>query len=323
MYPFDQWYPVFESRKLRRRPAALRRFGADLVLWRDAGGAAVCMPDRCPHRGASLAAGRVRDGELECPWHGMRFASGGACTLVPCSGRGARIPAGLEAPPLPVRERHGLVWLWWGERREALPDLPWFAELPADLSRTADCSFELPYAWDRMMETNLDLHHVPIAHRRSTPGVGTLLDPYEVRVEGDCVRSAGNLRKDDGRSVEESPGFAFRAAARLPGLVLLEFGEKLQLLVGTTPVEDERSWIFARYYQRYTGLPVLRKLVSWAAIQYDLRVVQREDWRVWSGLHERHFDRRAFRLIPADGMIIEFFRLLEHAQEQPARVRSA
>ena len=31
----NQWYPVYESRRLRKRPVALQRMGERLVLWRD------------------------------------------------------------------------------------------------------------------------------------------------------------------------------------------------------------------------------------------------------------------------------------------------
>ena len=31
----NQWYPVYESRRLRKRSVALQRLGERLVLWRD------------------------------------------------------------------------------------------------------------------------------------------------------------------------------------------------------------------------------------------------------------------------------------------------
>ena len=33
-----------------------------------------CLANTCIHRGASLADGKVRDGEVQCPYHGWRFA---------------------------------------------------------------------------------------------------------------------------------------------------------------------------------------------------------------------------------------------------------
>ena len=40
----NQWYPIFDSSKLKRRkPVGIMRLGERLVLWRDSSGAAVCM----------------------------------------------------------------------------------------------------------------------------------------------------------------------------------------------------------------------------------------------------------------------------------------
>jgi phenylpropionate dioxygenase-like ring-hydroxylating dioxygenase large terminal subunit len=62
--------------------------------------------DRCPHRNAALSEGRVRDGALECPYHGWRFARDGACVLTP----GAAEPARHGAEALPTEAHAGLVW---------------------------------------------------------------------------------------------------------------------------------------------------------------------------------------------------------------------
>ncbi len=59
------------------RLAAVPVDGRRLVVWRAADGALRVWEDRCPHRGAALSAGRVRDGELVCAKHGWRFDASG------------------------------------------------------------------------------------------------------------------------------------------------------------------------------------------------------------------------------------------------------
>ena len=59
----NQWYPLLEARKLRRKPVGVTRMGEAFVLWRDGAGRAVCMRDRCPHRGVALSRGKVADGQ--------------------------------------------------------------------------------------------------------------------------------------------------------------------------------------------------------------------------------------------------------------------
>ena len=71
------------------------RLEANVAAIRDAGGEAVALADRCPHRFAPLSRGRVVDDTLECPYHGLRFGAHGHCVFNP-HGDG-RVPA--RAPP--------------------------------------------------------------------------------------------------------------------------------------------------------------------------------------------------------------------------------
>jgi phenylpropionate dioxygenase-like ring-hydroxylating dioxygenase large terminal subunit len=290
----NRWYPVLESAKLRQPPVGVKRMGRKLVLWRDAEGRPVAMPSACPHRGAALENGRVVNGQLACPWHGFRFDGGGQCRLMPCEGADARIPHTLQLPVYPLREAHGLIWLWWGEERRQYPEVPFFENLSSD-RKTAQASYVLPYHYTRMMETNLDLHHTPFVHGSVIPGLGTRVDPYEARVEGDRILTRGELRKEGAAS-----GMPFRADALLPCLVLIELTPKLRLVVASTPVDDGHTWLWFRYYQDYTALPLLRKLLSWVAVQSELRIVQPQDWRVFRTLPEGTIDDVPYHFVRAD-----------------------
>ncbi|MBM4197075.1 MAG: Rieske 2Fe-2S domain-containing protein [Gammaproteobacteria bacterium] len=66
------WHVVDTRRAVGAQPRRYRIDGNDIVFWRD-GTELRAAPDACPHLGASLSAGCVRDGELVCPWHGMRL----------------------------------------------------------------------------------------------------------------------------------------------------------------------------------------------------------------------------------------------------------
>ncbi len=76
-----------------------------LVVFRGEAGPVVLL-DSCPHRNVALSGGRLRGAEIECPYHGWRFAGDGRCTLTP----GAAAPAGLRAKTLPALEQAGLIW---------------------------------------------------------------------------------------------------------------------------------------------------------------------------------------------------------------------
>ena len=46
-----------------------------MVLYRDGNGAVAALEDFCPHRGAPLSLGFVRDGQLVCGYHGLTMAA--------------------------------------------------------------------------------------------------------------------------------------------------------------------------------------------------------------------------------------------------------
>ncbi|WP_425161602.1 Rieske 2Fe-2S domain-containing protein, partial [Candidatus Binatus sp.] len=78
------WYPIAASGGVvKRKPIGIKRLGQALVLWRADDGRVICVPDRCSHRAAALSAGKIRDGCLECPYHGLRFDASGQCVLIP------------------------------------------------------------------------------------------------------------------------------------------------------------------------------------------------------------------------------------------------
>ena len=58
----------------------------------------------CPHAGQSLAAGRLRNGEISCPLHGARFdVRTGACTRGPSQAPLQTYPVLIEAGKLCVQ----------------------------------------------------------------------------------------------------------------------------------------------------------------------------------------------------------------------------
>ncbi|HYD50683.1 MAG TPA: DUF5914 domain-containing protein, partial [Terriglobales bacterium] len=80
--PGGGWYVLDATRAIGDRPRRLWVCGQRLVVWR-AGGAVHAAPDRCPHMGAELSRGCVRDGRLICPWHGLALGPDGHGTWRP------------------------------------------------------------------------------------------------------------------------------------------------------------------------------------------------------------------------------------------------
>ncbi len=184
----DCWYAILESSEVRQgRPLGVTRMGVRLVLWRDRTGGVQCLADKCVHRGVSLSTGKVLEDNVQCPFHGFEFDGTGACRTMPADGRAAAIPPKYAAPSYVVKEAHGLVWLWWGEKRASYPKPPFFENLDDSFSwKTVKSLWATHYS--RAIENQLDVAHVPFVHR-STIGRGgrTLVNGPGCRLEGDSL----------------------------------------------------------------------------------------------------------------------------------------
>lgn len=316
----NRWYAVFESAKLRQKPIEIKRMGKPLALWRDAGQRPHLVDAACPHRGAALGTGRVVDGELVCPLHGFRFDGAGRCTLMPCEGPDAKIPKALRLAQYPAREEHGLVWMWWGEQREAYPPVPFF-ESEAGRVGATDASYILPYHYSRMLETNLDIHHTAFVHG-NVISVGARLMEFEAHVEGDRIYSSGVLVKEKNASAgtgkHKTKGMPFRADLMLPNLVLIELTPKLRILLCATPVDDDHSWMWFRYCQSYTSSAVLGKIITWISVKTELQIVQKQDWRLFKGLTPGTIDDYDYAFVHSDKAIALYRKLRAQQLESDA-----
>jgi nitrite reductase/ring-hydroxylating ferredoxin subunit len=79
--PTGNWFVFAGSREVRReRPFGTRVAGVELVAWRDAEHRLCVGPAGCPHLGADLSTGVVRDGVLFCRWHGLAL-DGKTCEM--------------------------------------------------------------------------------------------------------------------------------------------------------------------------------------------------------------------------------------------------
>ena len=107
----ERWFPLALSRET---PGGhifqAKLLDQELALWRDDGGAIHVWENRCPHRGVRLSIGTNRGSELQCRYHGWRFAAGdGRCTRIPAHPE-LTPPPTIAANVLPAVEAHGYIW---------------------------------------------------------------------------------------------------------------------------------------------------------------------------------------------------------------------
>ena len=140
-----------------------------LLLYRTADGNPVALKNMCPHRFSPLHTGKLVDDIIQCPYHGLRFDSSGACVYNPHSS--GHIPETLFVRTYPVVERYDMLWVWLGEPELANPDT-----IP-DFSYQTDASFhriggviDVNAGYQMITDNLMDLSHVEFVHKG---GLGT------------------------------------------------------------------------------------------------------------------------------------------------------
>ncbi|HET8935972.1 MAG TPA: DUF5914 domain-containing protein [Polyangiales bacterium] len=115
--PSGGWYVLDASDSFGDTPRRMQVQGLWLVIWRS-GSRLMAARDVCPHMGAALSEGRVCDGKLVCPWHGLALGpeprpgfrplptfDDGQLAWVQLSAAGAQL---TPKPFVPERPRAGL-----------------------------------------------------------------------------------------------------------------------------------------------------------------------------------------------------------------------
>lgn len=237
------WYVAGFRHELDDAPFVARTFlGQPVLMFRTSKGQVSALRDLCPHRLLPLSKGRRVDDEIQCGYHGMRFNADGACTDIPGQNQ---IPAKACAATYPLKEMHGLLWIWLGDPALAddalIPDLHWNdhpAWAPSIGYHHLECDFRL--ANDNL----LDLSHESYVHLRT---IGNEEEesianyPLKVTIEGERLVRAHR----DMPNIDPPPFFAMvlkhngpihrwqTAINLVPGINMTD--------VGVYPVEKSRD----------------------------------------------------------------------------------
>lgn len=317
----DQWYAILESSEVAKgRPIGVTRMSEKLVLWREVSGELVCLRDRCAHRGASLSKGKIERGEIECPFHGLKYDRTGGCTVIPANGRDAPVPERFKVNDYKVLEKYGFIWIWWGEPREDYPQLPFFEDIDESFSYlTLRDHWSTHYS--RAIENQLDVAHLPFVHANTIGRGGrTLVNGPRVKLDGNKISVWFDNEVDRGQRPlrpNEMPEPQRPALLHFlfPNIWQNRLSEDSRIVVAFSPVDDENTVLYVRMYQRVVRVPILRELFNLISLIGN-RVIVRQDRRVVvTQLPKRTELKMGERLFQADRPIVMYRRRREELTE--------
>lgn len=276
----NYWYPlVLSSDVSADKPYGTSLLGDPLVLFRDRTGKVLCLHDSCPHQGVPLSVGRVKDGKVECAYHGWQFGEGGNCTKIPCLSDDATMPKGAKCNfAYPTEERLGVVWVFAGAAADAPPlrlpegttETGWVHEV---IVREQDIPHKL------MIAGGLDFAHFPFLHTKSI---------------------ASKKQRDYLRSLDVS---------------LTEYEYGMTMMVKNPDGEDFNDFVYSFEPPCLVKVAIEPK-PGWRLIASDyfvpltetttrLFVFEARDWLTWNPLVTRALKRKANQILDEDLPILK------------------
>lgn len=185
------WYVVAESRELTGDAVLARKVLDEwLVIFRGADGSPAALRDRCMHRHAPLSQGKLRDGCLQCPYHGWTYDAEGVVVAVPAEGERFRRLERRRAPTFATREQDGFVYVRLAsdgpEALEPFP-MPFWGDPRWRHIRLVN-TFENSVT--NCAENFIDVPHTVFVH----PGI--FRTSYGQKITADIRRAKGSVRVD-------------------------------------------------------------------------------------------------------------------------------
>ncbi len=187
------WVPVMMSDELPEPdgdPVRLRVLCEDLVIFRDSQGRVGLLPERCPHRRASLYFGRNEEGGLRCIYHGWKFDVTGRCIDMPNEPPTSTFKDKLKPSGYPCREAAGMIWAYMGPRSEP-PPLPGFEWMEMPEEQRQISPFLRECNWVQALEGDIDTSHSGFLHsklQRAADPTNTWRREHPPRIETVATR---------------------------------------------------------------------------------------------------------------------------------------
>ena len=186
MFIHNAWYVAALATDIKAELFARTILGEQIVMYRTSDGKIAALEDRCSHRQVPLSKGCLKDDQIECLYHGLRFNTMGNCVHIPSQ---KNIPLRAHVKSFPLVEQHGLVWIWMGN-----PDLSAASPIPDHSVCTSPrYTGEMCYAhadtdYRLGIDNFLDPSHVAFVHPNTVTSQAVTEASPEIMIKDNEVR---------------------------------------------------------------------------------------------------------------------------------------
>ncbi|NIZ19163.1 aromatic ring-hydroxylating oxygenase subunit alpha [Entomospira culicis] len=314
----NRWYAVLSAEEIKyKKPLLKRRFGEEILFFRQKDKTIVALDNKCPHRGASLAHGELTEqNEIACPFHAIRFNQEGKATAIPANGLSAEVPKNMCVKSWPVQEAHGFIWLWYGEALEHYPPVPWFENLPDTMPYR-----ESTHLWNchytRCIENQLDFAHVPIVHKKTIGrGNKTVIDMPMLEKNERGFLTKTDFHQDTGQVVDHKKHPAhdfsrFHLEFVWPNIWQNYLYNKARAVLAFSPIDEHHTLIYMRYYHE---IPLFGSIVRHFGLQFSQKILQEDHDVVMTQRPDKSDYHMGEILLPQESPIILYRKGREEQQ---------
>lgn len=278
----NQWYGILPSKELKKdKLVAVKRCGLDLCLFRLEDNRIGCVIDQCTHRGARISKGKNLGNCIACPFHGIQFDENGKTVFVPANGKLAHVEERFNVKSYLVKEAHGMVYLWYGDKDKATDELPFFDDFIKEGTVYSEMSDLWNAHYSRCIENQLDVVHVPFVHY-NTIGRGnkTLVNGPALIVDGATIIFSAYNSVDEGQAqipaseLQVNPSVNLRF--KFPNVWQNHIADNINVVIFFAPVDDEHTMFYIRFYTDQFKLKFMNQIMASIGKRMN-KVIERQD----------------------------------------------
>ena len=303
-----QWYVIGTKNDFSKNiPKKVTIWNKNYVVWKNKDNEFVGLDDVCPHKGASLAGGKVCNDHIVCPYHGYEFDKDGVLDKVP--GISFRPSPTYDISKYQVVEKHGWVYLnTYSDiaRVDNSTGSPFTENIfvePEVLRNDSAVFLEMDFnCYSRILsENSLDVMHIGFVHTFGNKENPAPIEQHPPKQVGPYHYKTSYLYESGDKSFAKKifgiKDLVIENEFILPHTTIARviFGEQISTVITfALPISENKSKLFVKTYRNFwpnqLGDIVTENWMFNTMLQ-DRIVVENIDARFMDGKFNMRFDK--------------------------------